>query len=311
MLQFLILMGLALVGQLVFGAPEGDFSMAVAPFVAPLIGAGIGALGSIFGGGPKDPLRPESREFFEENIRGYGGAGQQAITGYDPRTGQFGDPTGPFAGPLAEGFDPSSISRFADPNIAAFEEMLGQKHQLGLEQARFDASQAAARTGSGRGSRAGVALGERQAGADRAYFDALLQGRLGFQEQASRTALAAQPYRNQALDANQALRRFGMGMEAANFGFGSDPSQYLTAEAYTGEKKPNILSGAISGAITGAGFGGGGGGGSPLSAGQIQSISPNVVPSDFQIPGNFGLPTSVNQPWQNPGFMPRNPMFGG
>jgi hypothetical protein len=234
------------------------------------IGGVVGGIGSLLSGGPKDPLRPESRQFFEQNIQQFGGAGQQAITGFDPSTGQFGLPSGPFAGPLAEQFGPESIARFADPNIAAFEEMLGTQRDRSLQMARREAQGAAAATGSGRGSRAGVALGERQGAVDRAFFETLLRSRMGFNEQASRTALGAQGFRNEALEANQALRRFGMGMEAGNFGFGSQPSQFLTAEAATGEKKPSVISGIIGGITAGAGMVGGGGGG----AGVIGSMAP-------------------------------------
>jgi hypothetical protein len=283
------------------------------PLAAPLIGAGIGALGSIFGGGPEDPLRPGSRQFFEENIQGMGGAGAQAITGFDPTTGQFGDPSGPFAGPLAEGFDPSSIERFMNPFLGEAEGVLGQQHERNLLLARRDAQQAAAMTGSGRGSRAGVALGERQGAADRGFMESLVNLRLGGFREAGNLALGAQPFRNEALGANQALRRFGAGMGAANFGFGSHPSQFMTAEAATGEEKPNILSGIIGGGIAGAGFMGGGGGGSPLNAGQIGSISPPQTVNPFQMPGNVGLPTSIGGPGfgsTNFGLPGRNPMFG-
>jgi hypothetical protein len=271
--------------------------MAIPLLAGAAIGGVVGGIGSLLSGGPKDPLRPESRQFFNENIQQFGGAGQQAITGFDPSTGQFGMPSGPFAGPLAEEFGPESIARFADPNIAAFEEMLGTQRDRSLLMARRDAQGAAAMTGSGRGSRAGVALGERQAGVDRAFFESLLAGRMGFNEQASRTALGAQGFRNEALGANQALRRFGAGMEAGNFGFGSHPSQFLTAEAATGEKKPSLVSGIIGGAISGAGMVGGGGAGSVMNAGQIQGITgPQRTVDPFQIPGNVQLPTSIGGP---------------
>lgn len=280
-----------------------------------LIGGGLGALGSIFGGGPSDPLRPESREFFNENIRGFGGAGQQAITGFDPSTGQFGMPSGPFAGPLAEQFGPESIERFMNPFLGAAEGRLEAGRERGMLEARRDAQQAAAATGSGRGSRAGVALGERQGGVDRAFMDALVNLRLGGFQQAGNLALGAQGFRNEALESNQALRRFGAGMDAANFGFGQHPSQFLTAEAATGEKKPGILSGIIGGAITGAGFAGGGPAGSVMNAGQIAGITgptPNVDP--FQIPGNVQLPTNIGGPgFGSSSFGMRRPpgFFGG
>jgi hypothetical protein len=235
-----------------------------------------------------------------------GGAGAQAITGFDPTTGTFGAPSGPFAGPLAEGFDMSSIERFMNPFLGEAEGVLRSERDRALLMARRDAQQAAAATGSGRGARAGVAMGERQGAVERGFLENLVNLRLGGFREAGGLALGAQPFRNEALEANQALRRFGAGMGAAEFGFGTHPSQFLTAEAATGEKKPNVLSGIIGGAITGAGFMGGGGGGSPLSAGQISSISPSVPVDPFQLPGNVGLPTSIGGRPGNFGFAQRN-----
>ncbi len=201
-----------------------------------------------------------------------------------------------------------------NPFLGQAEEMLGRQHERALDMARRDAQEAAALTGSTRGSRAGVALGERQAGADRAFFDALTNLRLGGFREAGGLALGAQPFRDQALEANQALRRFEAGMGAANFGFGP-PEARMTAEAVTGEKSPNIVSGILGGAITGAGFmGGGGGGGTPLNAGQIEAISPPVTPSPFQLPGNVQLPTSIGGPgFGSTSFGMRRPVgiFGG
>jgi hypothetical protein len=252
-----------------------------APFVGPLIGAGIGALGSLFGGGgPEDFLNDDARAFIEQYQRTYG---PQAFE--DLIRGQ-----GQFAGPLVEQFGPESVERFMNPFAEQSRERIAAGAERSRDLARRDAIQSAARVGSQRGSRAGVAMGERLGAVDRAELDALANLDLSLYGQAGQLALGAQPFRNQFLQ--EPIMRHQLGMEALNFGLGP-------REAYTNpraaEKDPNILSGAIGGAITGAGFfPSTSGGGSPLSAGTIRQITgPTPTVNPFQIPGNFSFPTAV------------------
>ncbi len=251
-----------------------------APFVGPLIGAGIGALGSLFGGGgPEDFLNDESRQYINDYIRTYG---PQAFQDLVRRQGAF-------AGPLTEQFGPESIERFMNPYADAARERISSNADRQRQLARREAISSAAAVGSQRGSRAGVYRAELEGNVNRAELDALANLDLQMYGQAGQLALGAQPFRNQHLQ--EPILRHQLGMEALNFGLGP-------AEAYrnprAAEKDPNIISGAIGGAITGAGmFGGGGGGTIPLSPSQISAISPPVSVNPYQIPGNFSWPTSV------------------
>lgn len=257
-----------------------------------IIGGGLGALGKLFGGGPTDALRPESRQFFNENIRGFGEAGQQAITGFDPSTGQFGLPSGPFAGPTALGFTPETISEFDDPFIGPLLQQLQLQRETALAGGRRDVSSLAARTGSGRGSRRSVLEAETARGIGERFDIADLQAQIASREQSGRFALAGLPFNIAALPANQALGRFQAGMGAANFGMGPREA-FLTNEALTGKKDPNLLSSIVGGAITGAGaVGGGGGGVIPAALPGVGSQfvpQPNFGGQDLFAGANFGL----------------------
>lgn len=266
---------------------------------APLIGGAIGAVGSIFGGGPDDALNDDSRQFFNENIRGMGGAAANAVTGFDPASGQFGMPSGPFAGPLAEGFDMESVNRFANPFLDQAAGVLRSDRDRAHLMNQRRASEMAARTGSGRGSRRQVLEAEGGRGVEDAFMRNLVNLQLGGFQNAGNLALGAQPFRDQALDANQMIRRTQFGMDAANFGLGPREAFMNPEFLPGGQQKQNPISGFLGGAIAGLGFGGGGGG-VPNAPGVIPSINPpqgipnipgpNLTPGSMQLPPQLGLP---------------------
>lgn len=265
--------------------------MPAAAVAAPLIGAAIGGLGSLFGGGgPTDFLNDDARKFIEDYQRTYG---PQAFEDLVRQQGQF-------AGPLTEQFGPESIERFMNP----FAEQARGRITAGADRSRLMASRGAremaARTGSQRGSRAGVFEAERLGAVDRSELDALSNLDMGLYGQAFQGALGAQPFRNQFLQ--EPIMRHQLGMEALNFGLG--PPQAFT-NPRASEEQPNFLSGAIAGGIAGAGFGGGGGGG----GGVIPSISVNPPQGILPVPGTNLSPGGPMFPGFNPqGFPPR---FGG
>ena len=265
---------------------------------APLIGGAIGAVGSIFGGGPDDALNDDSRQFFNENIRGMGGAAANAATGFDPASGQFGMPSGPFAGPLAEGFDMESVNRFANPFMEQAAGVLRSDRDRALLMNQRRASEMAAKSGSSRGSRRSVFEQEGATGVQDAFMRNLVNMQLGGFRESAQTALQAQPFRDQALDANQMMRRTQFGMDAANFGLGPREA-FMNPEFLGGQPQQNPISGFLGGAIAGMGFGGGGGG-STAAPGMIPSINPpqmlppmpgpNLTPNPMQLPPQLGLP---------------------
>jgi hypothetical protein len=249
-----------------------------APFIGPLIGAGVGALGSLFGGGgPEDFLNEDARKFIQDYHRTYG---PEAFN--DLIRGQ-----GQFAGPLTEQFGPESIERFMNPFAEGARERIGASADRSRLLARRGAISSAAAVGSQRGSRAGVAMGERLGAVDRAELDALSQLDLGLYPQAVQAALGAQPFRNQFLQ--EPIMRHQLGMEALNFGLG--PPQAFT-NPRASEQDPNIFSGAIGGAITGAGMFGGG----STSAGSIPQITVNPPQGISPFPGPNLFPSPLGPP---------------
>jgi hypothetical protein len=202
--------------------------------------------------------------------------------------------TGQFEGPLTEDFGPESIERFMNPFAEQARERIGAGADRARLMANRGSTEMAARTGSQRGSRAGVFAAERLGAVDRAELDALSALDLSLYGQAGQLALGAQPFRNQHLQ--EPLLRHQLGMEALNFGLG--PTEAFT-NPRAGERDPNPISGAIGGAISGAGmfgsiFGGGGGGSIP----QINVHGPTgirPVPGPNLTP-TFGAPPQLQFP---------------
>lgn len=251
------------------------------PLAAPLIGAGIGALGSIFGGNKdKDYLNKFGREYVQDVIRPYGMGMFQQITGFNPSTGEFGQPE---IGPLVEQFGPESIDRFMNPFLSQAEGVLASDRDRALAMNVRRSKELAAATGSQRGSRAGVLEAEGMGRVEDAYLRNLVNLRMGAFGQAGNIALGAQPFRNQYLQ--EPLMRFNAGMQAANFGLGPGAA-YTNPNAAKNDQ--NIFSGILGGAITGAGFmgsgglfGGGGGGAGviPPMVNPPQGIAPMPGPN--------------------------------
>jgi len=196
----------------------------MAPLLPIAIGAGS-ALVSKFIGGPKSSTGPDAATGqFTEQQRQFALGGTQQVTGFDPETGEF---RGPGAGPTAEQFDMESINRFLNPFLAEAEAGIIERGEFREGRAIRGARQESTLAGTGRGSRGAIAeslAGEREA---RLTNEQLTGLRLGGFQQAGQLALGAQPFRNQALDANQLRERlrFGSGLLAAGQGQGGTVSQ--------------------------------------------------------------------------------------
>ena len=206
----------------------------------PLIGAGIGALGSLFGGGEEQrtSVDPQTAAFLAR-MRQQAGAGADAVLG---QPGSFF--TGPLQqtpGQLAQAF----FNPFQQQVIGGIQ---GQfDHLRGL--ASRDARQRATQAGAFGGSRAAVLEGSRLGALDRAqaqlvgnflnrgFQNALSQGvKFGFQKNALRQQQLMEPLfrQQQAL----ALLRGGLG-----------PTGQIVSQS-----GPGLAQGIIGGGLTGFGI---------------------------------------------------------
>lgn len=245
----------------------------MAPLLPIAIGAGS-ALVSKFIGGPKSSTGPDAGTGqFTEQQRQFALGGTQQVTGFDPQTGEF---SGPGAGPTAEQFDMESVNRFLNPFLAEAEAGITERGEFREARAIREAKQAGTLAGTGRGSRGAIAeslASEREA---RLTGEQLTSLRLGGFQQAGQLALGAQPFRNQALDANQLRRQlqFGSGLLAAGQGQGGTVSQ--------GPGPDPIGTGISAGTIASQFFGGEPeipfGPGDPLRPGPI-NVAPPPVPT--------------------------------
>lgn len=251
----------------------------MAPLLPIAIGAGS-ALVSKFIGGPKSSTGPdEATGQFTQQQRDFALGGTQQVTGFDPQTGEF---SGPGAGPTAEQFDMGSINRFLNPFLEEAEAGIIERGEFREGRAIRGAKQEQTLAGTGRGSRGAIAeslAGEREA---RLTNEQLTAMRLGGFQQAGQLALGAQPFRNQALDANQLRRQlqFGSGLLSAGQGTGGTVSQ--------GPGPDPIGTGISAGTIASQFFGGEPeipfGPGDPLRPGPIDVLPPpppNMVGTDL------------------------------
>jgi hypothetical protein len=240
----------------------------------PIAIAGGSALVSKFIGGPKSSTGPdEQTQAFINQMRQFGLGGAQQVTGFDPETGTF---SGPGAGPTAEQFGPESIERFLNPFLAGREAQIGEEFDISRARDIRGARQEATLAGTGRGSRGAVLEGLAGEASDRNRALALNDLRLRGFQQAGQLALGAQPFRNQALDANQLMERlrFGSGLLAAGQGGGGTVTQ--------GPGPDPLATGISAGTIASQFFGGGGnvpfGPGDPLRPGPIDVAPPSILP---------------------------------
>ena len=283
MLQFIGLMALAGLGSLLFGDP--DVGVELAKPLAPLaIGAASGLV-SKFIGGPKSSSGPdEESQRFIEMMRQFGAGGAQQLTGFDPATGEF---TGEGAGPTAEQFGPESIDRFLNPFLAEREGQINEEFDRSRARDVRGVAQDFTKSGSGRGARSAVAEGLAMEGSDRNRALALNDIRLRGFQQASQTALGAQGFRNEALDANQLIRKLSAGQGLLSGGLGP------TGQVGQGPGPDPFGTAVSAGTIASQFFGGGGdvpfGPGDPLRPGPINVGDPNVLP----VPGTDLSPSGL------------------
>jgi len=242
------------------------------PGVGPLVGAGIGAIGAAVSGGEESSQGlDEASQRYVELQRQYGTEAANQITGFDPATGQFGQPA---IGPITEQFDMESINRFLSPFLAEQEARIGEEFDFSEARDVRGARQEATLAGTGRGSRGAVLEALTREGSQRNRARALTDVRVGGFGQAGQLALGAQPFRN--LFAREPLDRLQAGQNFLSGGFGQGGQVARGPD-------PSILSGALAGATVGAGFDG--------DAGTIPAAPPPVTgvqpPSGIIPPPNF------------------------
>jgi len=244
--------------------------------MAPLLPLAIGAGSSLvskFIGGPKSSQGPDqqSQEFIDF-MRQFGMEGAEQIQG---------------AGPTAENFDMESINRFLNPFLEQEEGRIQERGDFREARAIRDARQRSTLSGSERGSRA--AIGESLAGEREARLtnEQLVQLRLQGFGQAGQLALGAQPFRNEALDANQLIRR----LEAGAGLLGQTAGPLAAGQVAEGPGPDPLGTGIAAGTIASQFFGGGNevpfGVGDPLRPGPI-NVQP---PPPGRVPGTDLSPT--------------------
>jgi hypothetical protein len=213
-------------------------------------------------------------------MRQFGLGANQQLTGFDPATGQFGEPS---IGPISEQFDMESINRFLSPFLEEQEGLINQDFDLSMARDVRGAQQEATLAGTGRGSRGAVAEGLAIEGSQRNRARALTDLRVGGFGQAANIALGAQPFRN--LFAREPLSRLEAGQGLLTGGFGQ-PGQVAQGPG------ADVLGTAISAGTVAAGAIGGDGNeipfgvGDPLRPGPI-NVQPPPVP---QAPGTDFTP---------------------
>ena len=282
-MQFIGLMALAGLGSLLFGDP--DVGVELAKPLAPLaIGAASGLV-SKFIGGPKSSSGPdEESQRFIEMMRQFGMGGAQQLTGFDPATGEF---TGAGAGPTAEQFGPESIDRFLNPFLEEAEAGIIERGEFREQRALRDVRQDFTKSGGGRGARSAVAESLASEREGRLTGEQLTNLRLQGFGQAGELALGAQPFRNQALDANQLIRKLSAGQGLLSGGLGP------TGQVGQGPGPDPFGTAVSAGTIASQFFGGGGdvpfGPGDPLRPGPINVGDPNVLP----VPGTDLSPSGL------------------
>ncbi len=266
------------------------------PALIPIAGAVAGAAANkLFGGGQQQTqeIDPQTAQFIELQ-RQYGTAAAQQITGFDPATGAFGAPGGQFAGPLAEGFDMESVNRFLNPFVEGQQENLVDVFgRMRARAGRGAAQDATLQAGAGRdiGARGALLQGLREGDVDQNFLRAINNLNFGAFGQASQLALGAQPFRNQALGANQAVQRLQLGQGL----LAGAPNQQL-GQVQTGPSG-GVLPGAAAGAQIAAGL-----------------IGPNIpIPS---APGTIPVPAPPPAPSfpatsLAPTGLVQRPRFGG
>lgn len=199
---------------------------ALIPLAASVVGAGASKL---FGGGQQSQqeLDPQSQQYVEM-MRQYAGGANQQLTGFDPETGEFGDPS---MGPITEQFDMESIMRFLSPFLEEQEGQVNADFDFSRARDIRGAKQEATLAGTGRGSRGAVLEAMAGSESDRNRARALTDIRVGGFGQAGMMALGAQPFRNMfareplsRLEAGQGLLTGGYGQAGATTtGPGADP----------------------------------------------------------------------------------------
>ena len=254
------------------------------PALIPIaIGAAAGGIGSALSGAPKTTteLDPKSQEYVELQ-RQFGTEAANAITGFDPATGQFWEPS---IGPITEQFDMESINRFLSPFLQEQEGQINSEFDISRARDVRGARQESTLAGTGRGSRGAVLESLAGSESDRNRASALTDLRVGGFGQAFQGALQAQPFRN--LFAREPLDRLQAGQGLLTGGFGQ------AGTIQTGPK-PSIFSGIAAGATLGAGFAGGGGGGLPGSI-PVHGPPPAQFPGTNLAPGGLLPPPQLGR----------------
>lgn len=231
-----------------------------------IIGGAAGGLGAAFSGPETSTTTfDEQSQRYIDLQRQFGTAAANAITGFNPETGQFGEPS---IGPITEQFDMSSIERFLNPFLDEQRGLINEDFDISRARDIRGARQDATLAGTGRGSRGAVLEGLAGEGSDRNRARALNDISLrGFGE-AGRLAIGAQPFRN--LFAREPLDRLQAGQNFLTGGFG-EAGQIVTGD------KPNIASGIIAGATAGSSFDQRGPG-VPAAPGTIPPVGPPPAP---------------------------------
>lgn len=239
----------AATAALVGGSPDLGTTMHAGPIGA--IGAGLGALGGLLK--KRRPRRTsqlddETAQFIEL-LRQFGLSGAGGLLGFDPATGEFGEPSGPFAGPLVAPFGPEEIAEFRPGIEGRILDPINARFDLAAERARTRAQQEATRAGTNRGSRAAVLEALGVEGVERARGETIAGALLPIEQLALQAAQFGQGARTEALQ--EPLLRFQTALNALNFGIG--PTPFAGAPLGPGVLE-RILSGGFSGGLVGSGL---------------------------------------------------------
>jgi hypothetical protein len=220
------------------------------PFALPLIGAGLGILGGIFGRGKEDP-RVKAQDDYLKRVRGMG-APQTA--GVDPLSQQA---FGLYQNLATQG---PNISQFYNPYESQVLEGMGRDTAAARTDALARSADAGARSGVFGGSRAGIMGATALSGINRASLGNMANFRYQGYSDAVRNAQAQQQFGLQSANALAGAGDYTRSVTQAGYDAPWDRLRQ-EGEIMAGQpilqRRPGLLQSAIGGGIAGFGLGGG------------------------------------------------------